>query len=341
MNQPLVTIIVPVYKVEKYLRRCLNSIVAQTYTNFEAILVDDGSPDRCGDICDEYAVKDARFRVIHQRNGGLSAARNAGLNDYFQRNKKGYIFFVDSDDYIASNALEVLVHKTWGNHYDIITGGYSMVWPNGRIENWPQWGYEVTDADKIRLDILCDHIPNFAWGRLYIDSLWEHIRFPDKINMEDLYTIPKVFYKANRVLIIPDLLYFYSRENEKSILNELDLNSCIKLKYFWFLAWCEHENLARKYVPEYQQYCSLEAVHKALQAGLMNCAAKTLSKKEHEVILCYLREHGMVQMTKKMNIVRKLLLTNSWLNYIIGYIQCWNTLRKEKRQRKRNFRITG
>lgn len=88
MNQPLVTIIVPVYKVEKYLRRCLDSITAQTYTNFEVILVDDGSPDRCGEICDEYAVKDRRFRVIHQRNGGLSAARNAGLNDYFQRNKK-------------------------------------------------------------------------------------------------------------------------------------------------------------------------------------------------------------------------------------------------------------
>lgn len=70
MNQPLVTIIVPVYKVEKYLRRCLDSIAAQTYTNFEAILVDDGSPDRCGEICDEYAAKDTRFRVIHQKNGG-------------------------------------------------------------------------------------------------------------------------------------------------------------------------------------------------------------------------------------------------------------------------------
>lgn len=81
MNQPLVTIIVPVYKVEKYLRRCLDSIAAQTYTNFKAILVDDGSPDRCGEICDEYAAKDTRFRVIHQKNSGVSAARNSGLDD--------------------------------------------------------------------------------------------------------------------------------------------------------------------------------------------------------------------------------------------------------------------
>lgn len=84
MNQPLVTIIVPVYKVEKYLRRCLDNIVAQTYTHFEVILVDDGSPDRCGEICDEYAAKDTRFRVIHQKNGGVSAARNTGLDHYYR-----------------------------------------------------------------------------------------------------------------------------------------------------------------------------------------------------------------------------------------------------------------
>lgn len=94
MNQPLVTIIIPVYKVEKYLRRCLDSIAAQTYTNFEVILIDDGSPDRCGEICDAYAAKDARFRVIHQENRGVSAARNAGLDDYLKGRKRDIFFLL-------------------------------------------------------------------------------------------------------------------------------------------------------------------------------------------------------------------------------------------------------
>lgn len=341
MKQPLVTIIVPVYKVEKYLRRCLDSIATQTYANFEAILVDDGSPDHCGEICDEYAARNTRFRVIHQPNGGVSAARNAGLDDYFRRNEKGYIFFVDPDDYIASNALEILIREAQENRCDIVMGGYSERWPNGRVKNFSSFGNESVNTQKICLAILCDRIPNFAWGRLYADSLWENIRFPEKINMEDLYVMPRIFYKAKHIRMIPDLLYFYSRENEKSILNDLELSSYVHLRYYWFLAWQEHEKVARQYAPEYQQYCSMQALHKALRAGLMNWAVKILSEQEYKTILGYLEEHKNVPVTAQMNIGRQLLLKNNQLNYIIGYIQCWNTLRKEKRQRKRNLRITG
>lgn len=99
-----ISIIVPVYKVEPYLRKCLDSILAQTFTNFEVILVDDGSPDNSGKICDEYAIKDSRVRVIHKENGGLSSARNAGID--IAQGK--YLGFVDSDDYIAEDMYEVL-----------------------------------------------------------------------------------------------------------------------------------------------------------------------------------------------------------------------------------------
>lgn len=99
-----ISIIVPVYKVEPYLRKCVDSILAQTFTNFEVILVDDGSPDNSGKICDEYAIKDSRVRVIHKENGGLSSARNAGID--IARGK--YLGFVDSDDYIAEDMYEVL-----------------------------------------------------------------------------------------------------------------------------------------------------------------------------------------------------------------------------------------
>ena len=109
MNQPeLISIIVPVYKVEKYLDKCVESIVEQTYKNLEIILVDDGSPDNCSAMCDEWAQKDSRIKVIHKENGGLSSARNAGLDACTGE----YIYFLDSDDYIADNCIETLFYKS-------------------------------------------------------------------------------------------------------------------------------------------------------------------------------------------------------------------------------------
>ena len=111
----LISVIVPVYKVEKYLRECVDSILAQTYTNLEIILVDDGSPDNCGKICDEYAQNDSRIKVIHQENGGLSAARNAGLDIATGK----YIGFVDSDDYAELNMFEELHKRIIENNADL------------------------------------------------------------------------------------------------------------------------------------------------------------------------------------------------------------------------------
>lgn len=102
---PLISVIIPVYKVEKFLHRCVDSVINQTYKNLEIILIDDGSPDNCGNICDEYAKKDTRIKVIHQENQGLSGARNSGLNIA----KGEYIYFIDSDDYIKKNTLENMI----------------------------------------------------------------------------------------------------------------------------------------------------------------------------------------------------------------------------------------
>ena len=107
MEKDLISVIVPVYKVEKYLEKCIESIIKQTYTNLQIILVDDGSPDNCGKICDEYAKKDSRIEVIHKINGGLSDARNVGIN----RANGRYIGFVDSDDYVEPDYLEQLLNN--------------------------------------------------------------------------------------------------------------------------------------------------------------------------------------------------------------------------------------
>jgi glycosyltransferase involved in cell wall biosynthesis len=112
----LISIIIPVYKVEKYLEQCMNSVFNQTYRNIEIILIDDGSPDRCGLMCDEYAVKDSRVKVVHKTNGGVSAARNKGLEEA----DGDWILFVDSDDWVESDVCEVALKTAMENNADIV-----------------------------------------------------------------------------------------------------------------------------------------------------------------------------------------------------------------------------
>ena len=124
---PLVSVIVPVYKTEKFIHRCIGSVLNQTYSNWEMILVDDGSPDACGQICDSYAEKDGRIHVIHQENQGLSAARNAGIKIC----KGEWIYFLDSDDFIVEDALEKMIFFSKSGTYDIIMAGFSIIYADG------------------------------------------------------------------------------------------------------------------------------------------------------------------------------------------------------------------
>ena len=127
--QPLITVIVPVYNVEKYLRRCLDSIIRQTYQNLEILCIDDGSIDNSGEICEQYAARDARIKVIHQENQGLSTARNRGLDTATGE----YIAFVDSDDYIAADVLEQLYQSAVSSDATCVICGYNCVDSNGSI----------------------------------------------------------------------------------------------------------------------------------------------------------------------------------------------------------------
>lgn len=146
MENSLVTVIIPVYKVEKYIRRCVDSVLSQSYQNLQIILVDDGSPDDCGKICDSYMKKDSRVKTIHQPNGGLSIARNTGLKYAFGE----FIYFLDSDDYIAPEAIEAMVHLADEHHADIVMAGHNRVEADGYIhcdsKNWPN--LQSTEAIK-------------------------------------------------------------------------------------------------------------------------------------------------------------------------------------------------
>jgi len=203
-------VIVPVYNVEKYLEKCLNSIVNQTYQNLEIILVDDGSPDGCGAICDKYAAQDQRIRVIHKENGGLSSARNAGLEIATGE----YINFVDSDDWIEPDMYEYLLSGAQQAGADIVVCGMFEELPDRQhCHSWHDAETFNTEEGLEQL-FLRKKYSHSAWAKLYRRTLFADVRFPDGRNFEDIATTYRVFEKAQIVRLLPKAKYHYLQRND-------------------------------------------------------------------------------------------------------------------------------
>ena len=210
ITNPKYTLIVPVYKVEDYIEKCLNSIINQTYKNFELILVDDGSPDNCPDICDKYAKTDSRITVIHKQNGGVSSARNEALKIATGE----YIWFVDSDDYIEENSLEILsqyIEKTPTDLY---------VFEHGFFEK-----YNITDLNSLFNDHYFKYHFGFEpWNKIYKTAIINnnHLLFDTEETVgEDLLFNVNYYTKIKSCLFIDEKLYHYViREN--SAMNSKD-----------------------------------------------------------------------------------------------------------------------
>ncbi len=211
-----ISIIVPVYDVEAYLHRCVDSILAQSYQDFRLILVDDGGPDNSGAICDDYARADSRVVVIHQENGGLSAARNAGIDWSFANDDSQWLFFVDSDDFILPDSLQLLLDAANAHGTNISIGGFART--SGETPN-----VEETEQGSVRWspkDLFIQHNVEavVAWGKLYRKSLFEGIRYPLGKLHEDEFTTYKLLFQCSSVSVISAPLYGYY-VNESSIMN--------------------------------------------------------------------------------------------------------------------------
>ena len=198
----MLSIIIPVYCVENTLDRCVKSIVGQSYHDIEVILVDDGSPDHCPEMCDSWAQKDERIRVIHQNNGGLSDARNVGID----ASRGEWLTFVDSDDYIEEGTLEQVMAATADN--DLVE------YPVERFCGSPQESL-LTFEPKVYKD-MSDYWLNgqayehsYVWNKIYRKELFNQIRFPKGQVFEDIQTLPLLLQKAHRVATIPHGLYHY------------------------------------------------------------------------------------------------------------------------------------
>lgn len=205
METPLVSVIVPIYKVEPYLAQCVDSIINQTYKNLEIILVDDGSPDNCPKMCDEYAKKDSRIVVIHKENGGLSDARNVGLDIA----KGDWITFVDSDDWIADNFVETLQKAASDYQADIAIASYHEE-PNGASQDSAQ-SFKLFTSHELLWHLCASDVKGLmsAWGKLFQKSCFSAIRFPFGKLYEDAHINYKLYFNASKIYYSPKELYHY------------------------------------------------------------------------------------------------------------------------------------
>lgn len=272
------SVIVPVYNVEKYLDKCLASILGQTFKDYECIIVDDGSPDNSNTIIDNYVKKDQRFNVIHQKNMGISAARNAGLDIA----KGDYITFIDSDDYIANDYLEKFASKITSTDADIVICGF--------IEVYAEYIKEVSskseNTDEIKKNILADVLHAYPWNKCYKKDLFQNIRFPVNKIFEDLLTIPEVCLNAQKIVCIPEKLYYYNRQN----LNSITSNLSTEKRYDVFKGRFKSRQLAvQKQIP-CLNLLDKKMVKETIITLLRNCNDNELSESQEQEMCDYLKE---------------------------------------------------
>ena len=299
MNQNLLSIITPVYQVEQYLPQCLDSILAQTYPHYELILVDDGSKDRSGEICDEYAKKDGRIRVIHTENRGAGAARNTG----FAHATGEYVVFVDSDDYISENMIERLYMTIHKSKYDLVVCNFLRAYPDGKNDFTTQFpdmeisGREVLAHWKTQKNYGLGTVP---WSKIIRKSILDQVKFPEGKYFEDEFFSDQLFLRCDRVRVIPDSLYVNrvrtsSTMNSQKTRNYLDLIDAFQARIELYL----------------EQSLPVDEVYKILIYLLepySKCASARFQGQDRERLRqarVFIRKTSWLLMKKELSLVKK------------------------------------
>ena len=217
--KPLVSVIVPVYKVEEYLPHCLDSLRRQSLKTIEILLINDASPDRCGEICEEYAAQDIRFKVIHHsENRGLSAARNTGIANA----TADYLMFVDSDDWAGKTLCQTAYESAVQHHADLVMFAYQCVRENGLDKLEYGLIKSVTDGLKTREEAIEFTFKSYgmvAWNKLYHKKLFHNVLYPEGDLFEDTATTYKLIWRATRIYCIDKVLYYHLIARPGSIMS--------------------------------------------------------------------------------------------------------------------------
>ena len=233
-----ISIVIPVYNAEQYVERCLKSVCGQTYTNIEVVVVDDGSTDKSGDLCDQIAKRDPRVRVYHTKNGGPSAARNTALNHISGE----YLTFVDADDYISEQFLEIMYQACVEEQAEISICEYIRVTTDHyEFQTDKKKNTCISGREAVKLQFTaCAEKMIVSWGKLYKREFWENLSYPEGRVNEDISTSYQVQYAAQRVAMVDQVLYAYV-QSEHSIMREefsikrLDVLYAYKERYDYFI----------------------------------------------------------------------------------------------------------
>lgn len=298
---PKLSIIVPVYKVEQYIHKCIDSILNQTFTDFELILVDDGSPDNCGKICDDYAQKDERVRVVHKENGGLSDARNAGIEVAMGE----AIGFIDSDDWIEKCMYEEMLNYMEENNLDIVCADTNQV-KEGRVKfksRYPQ--NKIWSKDEAICEILNGALDNAAWNKIYKRSVISDARYPKGRIYEDVATTYKFISNSEKVGYISKPYYNYLKRKGSIVASGFNSKS----RYDCFLGYRERLNFAREHRLDCINDCELLALETALAVLTAFYANNEEECSERFVdVSNFINKHLNIKYVNKMRSKHKLLL---------------------------------
>lgn len=265
-SKPLISVIVPIYKVEQYLKVCVESLRRQTYPNLEIILVNDGSPDGCGAMCDRYQQLDDRIVVVHKPNGGLSDARNAGLDVC----KGEFIAFVDSDDMVHEQYIEGLINHI--GHADFIYCDYRPFFKEEDIV--VDKGLEHADVQSVssgeayrKLTNLEDALIVVSWNKLYRRFLWNNLRFKVGVLHEDEHVIHHLIHRSNKIAYLDHILVYYRQREESITSNKNDTRSFLDKQSGYYDRYCF-----------FKEQKMNEEASAMLSFILYRCAMKTIEK---------------------------------------------------------------
>lgn len=321
----LASVIIPVYKAEQYLPRCLDSVLAQTFKGFEVILIDDGSPDNSGKICDEYAAKDNRVHVFHQKNQGVTRTREEGI----KKAQGKYIFWVDADDYVNVNLVEKVLNRFQETECDLVIFGWQE-FQCGKITETRIWEKLSVEAWK---KAAVNGRKGYLWDFVSPRDFWLNERAPEEMTRgaADGYMTVKLFLKAKTIEVLPDVLYYYERDNADSVTHDMSGKRCQGSAYLWQYRW----HLSEKICPEALSYCVTNTVSGGVRAFSMGLYYGDLSDKEQNGLVYLLKE------TMKYSSYGH--LRDRILRWGILHHQWWMchlyARHKEKKEEKRKKRI--
>ncbi len=282
--EELISVVLPIYNVEKYLDKCIQTVCNQTYKNLEIILVDDGSPDNCPKMCEEYAKHDSRIQVIHKKNGGLSDARNAGIKKATGK----YITFIDSDDYVALDYVEFLYQTIKKANSQMAIAAHQVLYDSGKVIEKATHENSVLTPKEVLERILYDEgIDLSAWGKLYETQLFQTVQFPKGRVFEDAATTYRLVDECTTIAVHSESKYYYIIRG-----NSITNATFSPKKMDLVLSTREMAEYTKKKYPELESAANRRLMYAYLSTLSQLAKSKEKFPKEEKELMTYIKKQG-------------------------------------------------